>query len=332
MRVLWTHNFDPDIQGSGVFVHTTARGIRARGIDLQLEYVGNLRSVSQILRARKRIREMAPDFDIVHAQYGSACAVVTAAAYGVPKVLTIRGSDWQVHRSSMNFLNIHTRLASMLTRASIGGFDFVTPVSNRISTELSDFVPADKLEVVPSPVDLSRFVPLDKRIARFQLGFPDNDERWVLFNARDLGNPIKRFELAKQAFDIAQARLGNLRLRIATKLPHEEIPVFVAACDLVICTSDNEGWPNSIKEALACNVPFVATDVGDLKEISRAEQCCRVCPADAEVLADNICNVLNGEMPQDLRKYVRNMSLDSISEQFISIYQSVISQSANTAA
>ena len=76
MRVLWTHNFDPEKQNSGVFVHTSARGIRASGVDLQLEYVGNLRSISQILRARKRIRDIAREFDIVHAQYGSACAFV----------------------------------------------------------------------------------------------------------------------------------------------------------------------------------------------------------------------------------------------------------------
>ena len=326
MRVLWTHNFNPDSPNSGVFVHTTARGIRARGIDLHLEYVGNLRSVPQIIRARKRIRRMAPDFDVVHAQYGSACAIVTAAANGVPKVLTIRGSDWQIHRSSLSFLRLHTRLASMLTKASIGSYDCVTSVSNRLSAELSAFAPDAQLKVVPSPVDMSRFVPLDKRDARERLGFPDNDEKWVLFNSRDLRNPIKRFDLAKRAFDIAQERNSHLRLRLATELPHDEMPVFVAACDLIICTSENEGWPNSIKEALACNVPFVATDVSDLKDIASVEPSCRVCPADAELLAENICDVLAEPGPEDLRRYVRDMSLDAVSDKLISIYQSVISQ------
>lgn len=326
MRVLWTHNFDPDKQNSGVFVHTTARGVRARGVDLQLEYLGNLRSVPQIFRARKRIREMARRFDVVHAQYGSACALVTAAANGVPRIVTIRGSDWQIHRSSLNFLNLHTRLASGLTKASIGSYDCILPVSNRISAELSKFSAGAQLEVLPSPIDISRFLPMNKREARRRLGFPDGDEKWVLFNSCNLQNPVKRFELAERAFEIAQERHGDLRLRLATDIPHEEMPLFVAACDLIICTSENEGWPNSIKEALACNVPFVATDVGDLQEIANIEPSCHVCPADAEQLANNICDALTGPEPQDLRKYVRDMSLDSVSDRLVSIYQSVISR------
>lgn len=326
MRVLWTHNFDPDTRNSGVFVHTTARGVRARGVDLQLEYLGNLRSVPQIFRARKRIRKMARRFDVVHAQYGSACALVTAAANGVPKIVTIRGSDWQIHRSSLNFLNFHTRLASKLTKASIGSYDCVLAVSNRISAELSKFAPDAQLKVLPSPIDLSRFVPLDKREAKKRLGSPNGDEKWVLFNSCNLQNPVKRFDLAKRAFEIAQERHGGLRLRLATGLPHEEMPLFVAACDLIICTSENEGWPNSIKEALACNVPFVATDVGDLQDIANIEPSCHVCPADAELLANNICDAVTGPEPQDLRKYVRDMSLDSVSDRLVSIYQSVISR------
>ena len=326
MRVLWTHNFDPDKQNSGVFVHTTAKGVRASGIDLHLEYVGNLRSIPQILRARKRIRKMAPKFDIVHAQYGSACAFVTTAAKGAPKVLTIRGSDWQIHRSSLNFLNFHTRLASILTKVSIGSYDCVTSVSNRISAELSAFAPNAQVKVLPSPIDLSRFIPVDKHEARRRLGFPDSDEKWVLFNSCNLRNPVKRFDLAKRAFEIAQAQHGGLRLRLATELPHEEMPFFVAACDLIICASENEGWPNSIKEALACNVPFVTTDVGDLHEIAKVEPSCRVCPADAELMAENICGVLAGPEPTDLRKYVRDMSVDAVSDRLISIYRSLISQ------
>lgn len=326
MRVLWTHNFDPRVLNSGVFVHTTGRGIRAHGIDLRLEYVGNLRSVSQIFRARKRIREMASEFDVVHAQYGSACAVVTAAVKGVPKVLSIRGSDWQVHRSSVNFLSAHTRLASMLTRSSMGSYDCITSVSNRISAELSAFAPHARIELLPSPVDVTRFIPLNKQEARARLGFADADEKWVLFNSGNLKNPIKRFDLAKRAFEIAQERHGHLRLRVATGLPHEEIPLFVAACDLIICTSENEGWPNSIKEALACNVPFVATDVGDLQDIASIEQSCRVCPADAAVLAENICDVLENYESPELRPYVRDMRLEAVSARLIAIYESVLSQ------
>ncbi len=304
-------------------MHTTAKGVRAQGVDLSLEYLGNLRSVAQLFQARKRVRQIAADYDVVHAQYGSACALVTAAAKTVPKVLTLRGSDWQVYRSSMTFLSVHTRLASAMTKFCIGNYASVLPVSKKMMHELKKFVPESKLKVMPSPIDTAEFAPMDKREARRKLGFQDNDEKWVLFNSRNLDNPVKRFDLAKRAFDIAQARLGNLRLRLATDLSHAEVPLFVATCDVIVCTSANEGWPNSIKEALACNVPFVATDVGDLREIAEVESSCRICPADAEVLADNICQVLADTGMHDLRKHAQKMSLESTSERLVSLYQSL---------
>jgi glycosyltransferase involved in cell wall biosynthesis len=189
---------------------------------------------------------------------------------------------------------------------------------------MARFAPDAHMTVLPSPIDLARFVPSDKKEAKALLGFPDCSEKWVLFNALSLQNPIKRFDLAKQAFDIAQARHGNLRLRLATDLPHDALPLFTASCDLIVCTSENEGWPNSIKEALACNVPFVSTDVSDLRDIAGNEPSCRICPPDAQVIADNICDVLAGPEPKGLRQYVLDMSLDATGERLISAYESVL--------
>jgi teichuronic acid biosynthesis glycosyltransferase TuaC len=39
------------------------------------------------------------------------------------------------------------------------------------------------------------------------------------------------------------------------------------AADLLLLTSLTEGSPQVIKEAMACNCPIVATDVGDIREI-----------------------------------------------------------------
>jgi len=332
VRVLWTHNFDPCVQNSGVFVHTTAAGLRARGVDLELEYLGNLRSIPQLLRARRRVRRLARQFDVVHAQFGSACAVATAAARDVPKLVTIRGSDWNVHRATRGFIHFHTRTASAFTKSTLRSYEGVLAVSSRLAADLARFAPRAHIAVSPSPVDLSRFVPVDKQHARALLGHPDCKEKWILFNSLRLGNPIKRYELARQAFEIARARDGNLRLRLASDLPHERMPLFVAACDLILCTSDNEGWPNSIKEALACNVPFVSTDVSDLREIAHVEPTCRVCPPDPSVIAESIGDVLAMPAPTSLRRHVTGMSVEAISEQLIATYQQVLHRYRGSAA
>jgi teichuronic acid biosynthesis glycosyltransferase TuaC len=323
---LWTHNFDPDDSSKGSFMHTTAEGLRARGVDLRLEYLGNLRSPIQVLRARARVKELSSQFDLVHAQFGSACALATAAAEGVPKLLTIRGNDWATHDATFGFLYFHTRVAASLTRRVISSFDGIIAVSRRLATQVTALVPGVLVAVLPSSVDLRMFAPKDREKARAQLGHPHSREKWILFNSVDLNNPIKRFDLAQEAFEIAQATHGNLRLRLATKLPRDQMALFVAACNLILCTSETEGWPNSIKEALACNVPFVATDVSDLREIAAVESSCRVCAADPGVIASNICDVLSMEEPHDLRRHVAWMSVDSIAEALLATYQTVLSR------
>jgi len=324
MRVLWTHNFDPAKPNSQVFMNIAAEGLRARGIDLHCEYLGNLRSPFNLEKARRHVRRFAKDFDVVHSQYGSACAFATAAIDGIPKVLSVRGNDWNVHDAVFGFYYLHTRLARWMTRRSLPCYDVVVTVSNRVAEDVKAFAPDASIVCIPSPIDLNCFVPRDRREAKALLGFPDCDERWVLFNALSLADPIKRFPLAKRAFDIANERCGNLRLRVATQLPHRELPLFTAACDVILCTSETEGWPNCVKEALACNVPFVSTDVSDLKDIAAVEPSCRVCPDDPEVLAANLCDVLANAKGANVRKYVEPMSLDALSGRLVGLYESLV--------
>jgi glycosyltransferase involved in cell wall biosynthesis len=325
MRVLWTHNFDPEKPNSQVFMNIAASGLRARGIDLHCEYLGNLRSVRNLAAARRRLPGLGKEFDVVHAQYGSACGFATMTIQGVPKVLSVRGNDWNLHDQALGFHYFHTRLARWMTRRSISHYDAVLTVSRRVAADVQAFARDARIVPMPSPIDLRRFVPRDKKEARAMLGFPNaGSERWVLFNALNLNDPIKRFPLAKKTFELAEARCGNLRLRLATDLPHEALPLFTAACDVILCTSENEGWPNCVKEALACNVPFVSTDVSDLSDIARVETSCRVCPDDPAVLAENLCEVLALDGSADLRKHVAPMSLDFSSERLIGLYESLL--------
>jgi glycosyltransferase involved in cell wall biosynthesis len=56
---------------------------------------------------------------------------------------------------------------------------------------------------------------------------------------------------------------GALRLAGA----REDVPDFLSALDLFVLTSDTEGLPNAIMEAMAAGLPVVATDVGGVREV-----------------------------------------------------------------
>ena len=65
----------------------------------------------------------------------STC-IRTAAIEGIPKVLSIRGSDWNVLNDSIGFHYFHTRLARGMTRWSLGHYDCVLTASCRLAADV----------------------------------------------------------------------------------------------------------------------------------------------------------------------------------------------------
>jgi teichuronic acid biosynthesis glycosyltransferase TuaC len=137
-------------------------------------------------------------------------------------------------------------------------------------------------------------------------------------------DPIKRAAIANDALNILNKRLDNVVLSVASNIPFEEMPSFVADHDVVLCLSESEGWPNSVKEALACNIPFVATDVSDLKEIADKEKVCVITELVPEVIADNLFSVLTEHSSYNVRKYVEHMDVEVSAEKLIKLYNSIL--------
>src|SRR5205085_11535463 len=60
---------------------------------------------------------------------------------------------------------------------------------------------------------------------------------------------------------------------------------YINACNALILPSIAEGSPNIVKETMACNVPVVATNVGDVAQVIGRTQGCSVCDSNPEALA-----------------------------------------------
>jgi glycosyltransferase involved in cell wall biosynthesis len=298
-------------------MYTSAKGLQDLGVDVHLEYLGNLRSPSQIARMRKHVSTLASGFDVVHAQYGSACAFVTSAVIDQPTVLTIRGNDWELHKSTVGFHYLHTRLARWMTCKSLSSFSAVISVSKRMQKSISEYDPSVRYMVLPDPIDLDQW-PLNHSCTN------GRREKRVLYTSQRLADPIKGYDLCKQVIELAKNQLDDVVLCTANDIPYSKMPDFVSSCDAILCTSESEGWPNSIKEALACNLPFVSTDVSDLAEIASKEPSCRICRPDAEEMARNLCEVLQMKRPDNLRQYVEPMDIKSSSEKLLAFYETLV--------
>jgi len=176
--------------------------------------------------------------------------------------------------------------------------------------------------VVPSGIDFDLFRPVPRAEARVRLGLPA-DERLVLF----VGNPHlprKRFPLAQQAVEILSRTLP-VRFVLGWGVPHAEMPYYMGACDALVFTSRQEGSPNAVKEALACNLPIVSVAVGDVVERLHGVAGCEVCADDRpETIAAALARVLARGGRIAGREAVRHLDERLITQQVLAIYRAAL--------
>src|SRR5439155_21708456 len=98
----------------------------------------------------------------------------------------------------------------------------------------------------------------------------------------------KRLDLAQATRDELARRGHCARLLLAETIRPEDMPWFYAASDCLLMTSDLEGSPNCVMEALACGVPVVGVPVGNVAEMIDTPQRGRIAPRDPDLLADAI--------------------------------------------
>jgi teichuronic acid biosynthesis glycosyltransferase TuaC len=191
---------------------------------------------ARALRARYR----GGDFDVIHAHFGLT-AWPALALRGAPHVVTLHGTD---------VVNPRSRV---VTFAALPFVDLVAPVSTALARLLPTRLVDGRVAVLPCGVAVDRFTPIPRAEARARLGL-DPDQRYLLFPA-DPARPEKRFERAQEvARDHCLLVLG--------RVPPTEVPLWINAADAVLVTSERESFGLSVLEALACDVPVLATDVG----------------------------------------------------------------------
>ncbi len=224
-------------------------------------------------------------------------AIVAARMLGVPAVVKLHGSDIN---QLAKLPGPRRMLAWALPRAAR-----VVAVSRALADEVCELgVPRERVAIVMNGVDSTLFYPRDRAAARAELGLPA-DARIALY----VGNlkPEKGVaELARAwpavARRVAGAELvvvggGPLRDEVASQAgeharlvgpqPLDRVPLWMAACDVLVLPSHSEGTPNVALEALASGRRIVATAVGGTPDlITSATLGALVPPRQVDALAD----------------------------------------------
>lgn len=190
--------------------------------------------------------------------------------------------------------------------------------------EMKNALPCDA-EIIPSGIDMSKFKPVDRDAARERVGW-DKNSRHVLF-PYPKGQEKKRYPVAEQIVERVNSQFNeNVMIQVVDNVPHENMYLYYNAADVLLLPSLREGSPNTVKEAMACNVPVVSTDVGDVATRLDPVKHSYVCSSD-EALEDALVSVLESGNRSDGREHVAELSLERMGERLISIYESVLADS-----
>jgi glycosyltransferase involved in cell wall biosynthesis len=115
-----------------------------------------------------------------------------------------------------------------------------------------------------------------------------------------------------------------VQLVLATNVPHEQMPWYMNACDVLALPSDYEGSPVVVKEAMAVNLPIVATDTGDIAQVIGGTEGNYLCEHNAEDLAAKLRLALDREQRTDGRRVVQSLNLDMTIQRIVAVYRHVL--------
>jgi glycosyltransferase involved in cell wall biosynthesis len=194
------------------------------------------------------------------------------------------------------------------------------------SQQMRELTPARNVFVIPNGVDFDLFRPIPRAEARAALKWAP-DGCYILFG-NDPTVPRKGFALAKAAVERLRARGTPAELVVANGLPQLEVVLRINASNALVLTSIHEGSPNIVKETMACNVPVVSVDVGDVAQVISRTPGCSVCPRDPDALAAALEVAVRQRGPTTGRTDIRHLERSLVAHQVIAVYEAVTGRAA----
>lgn len=270
------------------FARRQAEAFRSvHGAHVVMFHLRSRTNIFKLWRDRARFKRMLRTErpDVVHCHYGSVSALFTVLSSAVPVVVNFHGSDLNCTPNDGVLRDLLGRIFSQMAAFFSAGIICVSePLRDRLWWR------QDEAAVLPLGVDPERFRPMDREKCREQLGWKA-DERVVLFNANNPG--VKRLDLAQATIALAHQQGVALRLEVLEgNVDPDHVPLLMNAADALLLCSDREGSPTMVKEAMACGLPVVSSDVGDVKMRTKGVTPGAVVKQDPAQLAAALSDVL----------------------------------------
>ena len=304
------------------FIKEQGEAIRKLGVDIEYFPLRG-KGLKGYLEAGLSLRSYLKKnhYDLIHAHFIlSGCAAVFASRR-TPVVLSLMGSDAYGEYVGENKTLFSSRYLTLLTI-------LIQPLVRAIiskSRNIERYVYLKRKSfIIPNGIDTTKFKSGEINY-RDELAL-SSDKKQILFLGSK-NSVRKNLKLAQNA--VSCLNRNDVELINPYPVSHESVPKYLNSVHVLAVCSYMEGSPNVIKEAMACNCPIVATDVGDVKWVLGKTEGCYIASFKPEDYAAKLSEALkfsqtHGRTQGEQR--IKELNLDSVTvaKRIIEIYKMVL--------
>lgn len=325
MRVLFVSSGNAESFDVVPFIVEQGESLKKLGVDLEY-YPVRGKGLKGYLRAGIKLRKHVKQnhYDLIHAHFILSGYAALLGSRGTPIVLSLMGSDAYGEYIGANKVQLSSRLLTVLTL-------LIQPFVHAIISKAPNIEKYVYLKrksfLVPNGIDMEKFIAGGVN-NHGGLNFTPHKKQ-VLFLGSEK-SVRKNIGLVKEALAILNRT--DVELIHPYPIAHQEIPQYLNAASVLTVCSYMEGSPNVVKEAMACNCPIVATDVGDIKWVLGNVAGCFLASFQPRDYADKLRQALEYSEQHgrtEGAKRIKALGLDSetIARRVLEIYTSVLSTS-----
>lgn len=300
----------------GIFVKEQIDSLTELGVDNDVFFIngrekGKIEYIKSILRLRKLLKNKKYDIVHCHHAFSAVCFILSGYSRRFKTVVSYQNDPSKEQgRNLYRFIRKNCDAIILKNNSTI--------VDNRTIFNQ------------PNGVNTDFFTPMKRDVCKTKFSLSKNKE-YLLFVSSNFIREQKRYDRFQNVLKILREKyqLSNLEVLKLINTERSLIPYYFNAASLHLLTSDFEGSPNSVKEAMACNIPVVSTDVGNVKEMLSGVEGSYVASTDnAEELADLVYKALNNKNNINSREVLiqKKLDIESVAKNIITIYKKTIDE------
>lgn len=299
----------------GIFVKEQIDSLTDQGFENEVFFInGREQGKLEYLKSIFKLREFleAKNFDVVHCHHALSglCFIFSGKSKKFKSVISYQ-NDPLHEQGKYLYTFIKKRFNSIILKNN------------------SPIVDNSSVYYQPNGVNTKFFIPISREECIRKLNLR-SDKRYILFVSSNFIREQKRYDRFQEVLTILKNKykLSDIEELKLINTERALVPLYFNAASLHLLTSDFEGSPNSVKEAMACNTPVVSTKVGNVEELLQEVQGSWVSNTkDPEELAELVFKTLQSTNVCNSREYLKKKELDieSVAKKITKIYTKLLS-------